>query len=302
MKAWLYFGFIIAICFGNACSIPIHVPVKLQSIIVRRSYEVNAWKQSIIHQLQKKLKLCLHPQQSTSDVLAGDRSFLDKIDSDNAVALLTLQAIFRSNSTWTFVGEKDGVYVERCTLPAGSFVSATDAARGSKHACIKSSGVVDAPPEKIYQLFLDNSRVKEYNEHCKEVRDVHFFPKPRLAHAFSKISYAISPPYGPFKARDFCSIVYCEQHRNGGYLIMNRPAYLNAYPPKAGFVRATILLAGNVIEPYGKRQSKVTVIAHVNPGGGADTATAAWFINKLCARGPPDFIRKLEKAARSDPS
>jgi hypothetical protein len=45
--------------------------------------------------------------------------------------------------------------------------------------------------------------------------------------------------------------------------------------------------------------TKFTQIAHINPGGGADTTAIAWVINKLCAVGPPTFIRKLETAAQS---
>ena len=33
-------------------------------------------------------------------------------------------------------------------------------------------------------------------------------------------------------------------------------------------------------------------------GGGADTPAIAWLINKLCAVGPPTFVRKLEVAAK----
>jgi uncharacterized protein YndB with AHSA1/START domain len=28
-------------------------------------------------------------------------------------------------------------------------------------------GVIDAPVEKVFELFLDNKRVHEYNEHCR---------------------------------------------------------------------------------------------------------------------------------------
>lgn len=28
-------------------------------------------------------------------------------------------------------------------------------------------GVIDAPVEKVFELFLDNTRVHEYNEHCR---------------------------------------------------------------------------------------------------------------------------------------
>jgi hypothetical protein len=54
------------------------------------------------------------------------------------------------------------------------------------------------------------------------------------------------------------------------------------------------------MEPRGPngKQCFLTQIAHVNPGGVADTPAVAWVINKLCATGPPNFIRKLEKAAK----
>jgi len=59
-----------------------------------------------------------------------------------------------------------------------------------------------------------------------------------------------------------------------------------------------VLLAGNIITPYGNGKTKLVQVAHINPGGGADTKAAAWIINKLCGVGPPTFIRNLEKAAQ----
>ena len=111
----------------------------------------------------------------------------------------------------------------------------------------------------------------------------------------------VGPNYGPMKARDFVSIVNYRKYDNGTYIILNRPAYHPEYPPSNKFVRATVLLAGNIIEPYGidKKQTKVTQIAQINPGGGADTPAIAWMINKLCALGPPTFMKKLETTAKS---
>jgi hypothetical protein len=109
----------------------------------------------------------------------------------------------------------------------------------------------------------------------------------------------VGPKYGPLKARDFLSVVSFFRFDNGTNIILNRPAYHDDYPPSKEYVRATILLAGNIIEPYGRNQTKLTTIAHVNPGGGADTAVIAWMINKMCAIGPPTFMRKLEEAAQT---
>ena len=85
-------------------------------------------------------------------------------------------------------------------------------------------------------------------------------------------------------------------------MIINRPAYHPDYPPTSKYVRATTLLVGNIIEPYkskmNEEHTRITQVAHVNPGGAGDTAAVAYVINKLCAVGPPNFIRKLELAAQ----
>jgi hypothetical protein len=70
------------------------------------------------------------------------------------------------------VNEKDGVSVERRALSSGSFVDPVDREKGSKHACVRSKGVLHAPAQSVFDLFIDNDRVDEYNEHCVEVRDV----------------------------------------------------------------------------------------------------------------------------------
>ena len=140
---------------------------------------------------------------------------------------------------------------------------------------------------------MDNSRVKGYNEHCEDIRDIEY-----MNGKSSKITWASGPKYGPFKARDFVSVVHYINYPNGTSIILNRPAYHAKYPSSSKYVRATILLAGNVVEPYGNGQTLLTQIAHINPGGGADTAAVAWIINKLCALGPPIFIRNLERAAQ----
>jgi hypothetical protein len=222
------------------------------------------------------------------------------------------------------VAQKDGVTVEKRFLSAGTFVSVGDAAKGSKHACVKSSSVLDAHPESVFQLFADNARVRQYNEHCATAVDVRTLPEianieepthttelsadtsiasgwlSGLARRWSKISYAVTPTYSPFKSRDFLSVVHYSKFSNGTAVIINRPAYLASHPPAEPHVRATVLLAGNIIRPFGENGNRthLTLIAQVNPGGGADTPAAAWLINKLCAVGPPQFMRRLEAAAQ----
>ena len=143
-----------------------------------------------------------------------------------------------------------------------------------------------------------NDRVSEYNEHCVKVHDVADVTKQGIgSRQWTKIAWACSPKYGPLKARDFSSVVHYNKYQNGTYVILNRPAYHSDTKPTNKYVRATILLAANVIEPLSQDSCRVTQIAHVNPGGVSDTPAVAWIINSLCAVGPPTFLRKLESAA-----
>ena len=83
-------------------------------------------------------------------------------------------------------------------------------------------------------------------------------------------------------------------------MVVNRPAYLSSHRPSSAerCVRGTLLLAGNVNEALGPGTCRVTAVAHVNPGGAADSAALAAAVRALCLRGPPRFLRRLEAAAR----
>jgi START domain len=155
-------------------------------------------------------------------------------------------------------------------------------------------GSVNAPCKDVFRAFEDTASAKEYNEHCSTITDVFTFPTTRLDR-WTKISYAAGNKIGIFKARDFCSVVQFIKRPGGGSIILNRPAYYSHCAPSDSHVRATVLLGGNIIEPHGKHQTKLTLIAHVNPGGAADAPGVSMIVNKLCELGPPAFIRKLEK-------
>lgn len=226
------------------------------------------------------------------DTISNSDMFND-ITDENKSAMDMLMHLFNIKSGWIYVNEKDGVTVEkRYISKLGNYIRSEDVLKGEKHACVKASGIINATPDAVYRLFLNNDQVHEYNEHCSILEDVIHIPEKS-----TKISWACTPKYGPFKARDFCSIVHFIKRKDGSRIILNRPAYHDNYKKSSKYVRATILLAGNIIEPYGKDQSYLTQISHINPGGGADTKAAAWIINNLCAVGPPTFIRKLEVAA-----
>jgi hypothetical protein len=278
---------------------------------------LNSKRKSLENTLKTKfssLAVDFSTQAASVGKTKDDIAFVKSIEKSNKEALKDLNNLLSSTNGWSHVNTKNGVRVDKRFLKAGSYVKKADAVRGSKHACVKSEGIIDAPPEDVFQLFLDNSRVREYNEHCVMLKDVMSITKQpkqpksvdfgktikQRLQTWTKITWASGPKYGPFKARDFISVIHYIKKEDGTRIILNYPAYISAYAPSGKYVRATILLAGNVIKPYGDsgQQTLLTQIAHINPGGGADTATAAWIINKLCAVAPPAFMRKLESAAR----
>lgn len=74
-------------------------------------------------------------------------------------------------------------------------------AKPPQFACVKASAILSVPPEVVYLLFADNSRVGEYNEHCREVKDLEVLSQD------SKITWAASGRMGPFKV-GACSPVF----------------------------------------------------------------------------------------------
>lgn len=234
-----------------------------------------------------------------------DLNFVSSLDQSNKEALDMLLKLYHSkDNDWSFVAKKHDVSVFRRFLDAGTFVNKEDATRGSKHACVKSCGVINAKPRDVYELFMNTPKTNEYNEHILTNHDIFYFSNNQSnTNSWNKVSYATGPKMGLFKARDFVSVVNFIQNtgkNKDSYIILNRPAYFSSFKPKSNYVRATVLLAGNIIEPYDndKSKTKLTLIAHVNPGGGGDNSAVAWMINQLCAVGPPIFIRKVEAATQ----
>jgi len=227
-----------------------------------------------------------------------DREFLNRLDEHNGIAFDMLLNLLNVKNGWEVVSSGSGIQVERRYLQAGPFVDPVDAAKGMKHACVKSTAILNTSASAIFDLFLNTARTKEYNSHCVHVEDVHSLPQESERDQWSKISYAQGPRMGPFKARDFCSVVHYRRYTNGTCIILNRPAYYSKLAPTNKYIRATVLLAGNIIEPLGEDRARLTLIAHVNPGGGADTRAAAYLINQLCAVGPPAFLKKIETCSK----
>ena len=164
---------------------------------------------------------------------------------------------------------------------------------GEKFYCIKAVGTIKARPESVYDLLKDSSRVGEYNDECVNVQDLEALSED------TKVTWASSKAYFPFKARDFVTRCHNTQLQDGTFVVLTRSEDIEFEGAKnygKDFVRTEVLLAGNVMRPVAgdPNLTEFTTIAHINPGGAADTPLGAQLANKICTYGPVSFIRKLE--------
>jgi len=188
---------------------------------------------------------------------------------------------------WEHILARDGVNVYRRPMIDAN-------GQGSKFYCIKAVSTINAKAVDVYELLKDPDRVREYNDECAEAQEL-----PALS-SDTRLTWASSKKYGPFKPRDFITRVHHRQMKDGTFVVMTQSEDVDFH--KAGkehFVRTEVLLAGNVMRPNDQDPSKTdfVTIAHINPGGAADTPLGAKIVNHLCTHGPVNFIMKLEGAA-----
>mmetsp|Transcript_14175 Transcript_14175/g.28018 ORF Transcript_14175/g.28018 Transcript_14175/m.28018 type:complete len:496 (+) Transcript_14175:213-1700(+) len=170
----------------------------------------------------------------------------------------------------------------------------TDIQGGEKFYCIKAVRTINAKPIDVYDLLKDPNRISEYNDECAQSEEL-----PPLSED-TRLTWACSKKYGPFKARDFITRVHHRRMSDGTMVVMSQSEDIDWQNQQGkDYVRTEVLLAGNVIRPDPNDPSKTefTTIAHVNPGGAADTPLGSRLVNHICTHGPVNFILKLENAA-----
>eukprot|EP00282_Hemiselmis_andersenii_P020278 CAMPEP_0172039722 /NCGR_PEP_ID=MMETSP1041-20130122/24065_1 /TAXON_ID=464988 /ORGANISM="Hemiselmis andersenii, Strain CCMP439" /LENGTH=492 /DNA_ID=CAMNT_0012697469 /DNA_START=170 /DNA_END=1651 /DNA_ORIENTATION=- len=171
----------------------------------------------------------------------------------------------------------------------------TDVPGGEKFYCIKAVRTINARPIDVYDLLKDPQRVSEYNDECALTEEL-----PPLSDD-TRLTWACSKKYGPFKARDFITRVHHRKMTDGTLVVMSQSEDIEweRSQPGTDYVRTEVLLAGNVMrpDPTDPTKTEFTTIAHVNPGGAADTPLGSRLVNHICTHGPVNFINKLEIAA-----
>ena len=188
----------------------------------------------------------------------------------------------RIQQGWKLIKSEDGYEVYRKFMKPGL--------PGSQFACIMCFGIINSSPQDLLNLLEDDTRVPEYNSFYADGKDL------EIVADGTKVVWTGSPPLFPFKPRDFCTIVHIRKLKDGTVVILNRATNHPKAPQRPEYVRASIILAGNIIQPipgYPKK-CKLTMLTQIDPGG----ITPPWIVNHLCSLGPIGFLKNVENASK----
>eukprot|EP01031_Cornospumella_fuschlensis_P032160 gene32160-38900_t len=247
------------------------------------------WLDEKVHALNAtlfKLQEKMHSTESLLDEMVGKkRATLHYTIMNDVTLKKVLTMIDAKDAGWQLIKEEDGFSVYRKYM-SGNL--------GSPYACVKCFGVIKAPPLKVLELFEDNTRVREYNTLFDEGRDLEVVAEN------TKVVWASSTPIFPFKPRDFCTVVHTRKLKDGTMVVLNRATKHPAAPTTSKYVRGSVILGANIIQPIQGRkdQCRLTMITQVDPGG----FTPPVIINHLCTLGPIGFMKNVETAANTRPS
>ena len=158
-----------------------------------------------------------------------------------------------------------------------------------KHACVLAKGIIDAPPDKVYALFADAKRAKEFNEFCDECHDI-----ARLDE-HTKVSWSATKNFGPFRPRDFVTLCHFTKMKGGARCVVNRATTHPLRPVTEKYARGAILLAANVVEPAPNGRTRLTLLTQIDPA--IDSKVGTKMNNALVVRSPGAFFTAVEKAA-----
>eukprot|EP00287_Rhodomonas_sp_CCMP768_P007828 CAMPEP_0196731390 /NCGR_PEP_ID=MMETSP1091-20130531/11149_1 /TAXON_ID=302021 /ORGANISM="Rhodomonas sp., Strain CCMP768" /LENGTH=450 /DNA_ID=CAMNT_0042074523 /DNA_START=251 /DNA_END=1599 /DNA_ORIENTATION=- len=199
----------------------------------------------------------------------------------------------QDDASWEAVSSEGGVTVWRKYFPREMRIAGKPIGVSSKFACVKAKAVIDAPLDKVYALFLDNSRVQEYNEYCKDVQDLEWLdPATKVTHSFT----------GRPWSRDFVTRVHYRALGKDARIVVSRAEEHPKAEATGGYTRMEMALGANIMRraPGDASKTEFTLITHVNPGGFASTQFGAAVTNRLSTESPRQFIAKLTAAASAD--
>lgn len=229
-----------------------------------------------------------------------------RLVAEETTEVLRLLVMVSAGPGWNHVTDSKGVRVWR------KYLRLSDLACGDDETMVpvvKAFAVVDAPAEKVFQLLQDNARVHEYNDNCNLVVDVEQLDEN------TKVTWALSAKHGPFKAREFTTLVHFRRLPDGRLFVVNKAAerarscteVRERGRPKSvakdAAVRSEIFLAGTLLRPLQSdplRKTEIVQITSIDIGGLANTRAGAMLVNWMTSTSPVSFIRRLEAASQRD--
>mmetsp|Transcript_14823 Transcript_14823/g.34797 ORF Transcript_14823/g.34797 Transcript_14823/m.34797 type:complete len:510 (+) Transcript_14823:186-1715(+) len=198
------------------------------------------------------------------------------------------------DASWEAVSDEGGLTIWRKYFPKDMPIAGRKIGSAAKFACVKAQATIDAPLEKVYELFLDNSRVQEYNEYCKGVQDLEWLDETtKVTHSFT----------GRPWSRDFVTRVHYRSLGEDARIVVSRAEDHPKAQVMGGYTRMEMALGANIMRraPADPTKTEFTLITHVNPGGFASTQFGAAVTNRLSTESPRQFITKLNRAATAVP-
>lgn len=193
--------------------------------------------------------------------------------------------------------DKEGIKIWRALLEPDLSIAGRPLGNAAKFYAVKASGFLEMSPQMVHKsYFLDNSRVKEYNEFCNEIRDVESLD------ASTKLTWSASARIGPFKERDFVTRVHYRTLSDGTIVAASRAENSSHAPASDNYLRMEMCVGGNILQPVPgfPNRTLFTVLTHVNPGGIADSRMGAMIMNSQADKGPLRFIQSIRECILRD--
>lgn len=250
--------------------------------------------------LLNNLKDRIQITNSTYDELISKRKVIMYNNYMNDVTLNKILKLVDPNDVgWTKIRSEDGINVYRKFMGMGP---------GFQYACVRCGAVINASLSNVYNLFDDDSRIREYNSFYERGKDIEVFNDN------TRIVWSASPPVFPFKARDFCTVIHTRKLKDGTIVILNRATTHSDAPPTSKYVRASVIFGANILQPVenSSNKCKLTMITQVDPGGFTPPMiinhvsflfkhhilSLTLIMKQISTLGPVGFLKNVEAAAK----
>jgi hypothetical protein len=144
---------------------------------------------------------------------------------------------------------------------------------------------MNAPPDKVFELLLDNSRIAEYNKYSRGREDIALVgPNTRI------VRNRTMPPLSK-KGHEFCTIMHVVRRSDGSQVMLTRYTEHPKVPASPDYVRSYILLGVTEVRPHASDPNKAvfTTVSHVKSPG-----VPPFLAEQLSYKGLVDYAVNLD--------